>query len=499
MTNTSPVLDPASAILWLLGFSAAFAIAGLAYARRIDHRDLEDFIVARNSQGSLATVMTLLASSLGAWILLSPPESATWGGLSAIIGYALGSMSPAIALMLLGQRMRTLMPNGHTLTEFLIARYGRTMHLLTTAIMVFYIFIAMTAEITAISMLVTLLAPVPLWVTSVIVMTSVLLYTTYGGLRASIFTDKVQVIIIVPLVVALVLAGLHVTGGIRPVLDGLHDKAPQLLNLGDPVGLKAGLTFFVAILLTGIFHQGNWQRIHSARSTRDMRRGFLVSGLLVVPFIFLMGLFGLAFVALAPGGDPSVALFSLVVPNVPSWIAIGLIPLGLALVMASSDTAISAVSSIIAVEGARLLPDAQPARLLRLSRGLVLVLAIPVVVVSSQGYSVLYLFLLADLLCAAAAFPVFLGLYSRRHDGLDATLATVGGLVAGLMMFPKPGGALDTLLESFLLATLVPVLLTGVLRLVRRRRQPFALESLDGSVRRFGQQAVPDGHNPAGA
>ena len=111
----------------------------------------------------------------------------------------------------------------------------------------------------------------------------------------------------------------------------------------------------------------------------------------------------------------------------------------------------------------------------------------------------LYLFLLADLLCAAAAFPVFLGLYSRRHDGLDATLATVGGLVAGLMMFPKPGGALDTLLESFLLAALVPVLLTGVLRLVRRRRQPFVLESLDGSVRRFGQQAVPDDHGPAGA
>lgn len=485
--NTS-ILSPTAAVGWLLLFSAMLAIAGVAYSRRIADRSLEDYIVARNSQGPIATVLTVLASSLGAWILLSPPESATWGGLSAIIGYALGSMSPAIALMLLGQRMRELMPSGHTLTEFLIARYGRPMHLLTLVIMVFYIFIAMTAEITALSMLMTLLAPVPMWLTAVIVMGSVLLYTTYGGLRASIFTDKIQILLIVPMVIALAMVGLHVTGGVQPVLDGLREKAPQLLNLGDPVGLKAGFTFFVAILLTGIFHQGNWQRIHSARSTRDMRRGFLLSGLLVVPFIFLMGLFGLAFVALAPGGDASVALFSLIMPNVPVTIAVGLIPLGLALVMASSDTAISAVSSLIAVEGARLMPAARPPQLLKRSRWLVLLLAVPVVLVAAQGYSVLYLFLFADLLCAAAAFPVFFGMYSRRHDGFDALVATLGGLAAGLALFPLPGQPLDTLLESFLLAALVPVALTGLLRMVRRDRQPFDLGTLDATVQRFDRE-----------
>ncbi len=486
--HTQGITTLPTAVFWLLIFAALFAASGLLYARH-SREDLEDFISARNSQGPLATVMTLLASSLGAWILLSPPESATWGGIAAVIGYALGSMSPVIALMLLGQKMRELMPDGHALTEFLIARYGRPMYALTLVIMVFYIFIAMTAEITAIAMLMTLLAPVPLWLTAGIVMSAILLYTLYGGLRASIFTDKVQVIIIVPLVILLALIGWQVTGGASAVVEGLQQKAPGLLDLGDPVGLKAGLTFFVAILLTGIFHQGNWQRIYSARSTRDMRRGFLVAGLLVVPFILLMGCFGLAFVALEPGGEASVALFSLIMPNVPTWVAIGLIPLGLALVMGSSDTAISAVSSLIAVEGARLMPAASHARLLRLARWLVLLLAIPVIVVAAQGYSVLYLFLLADLLCAAAAFPVFFGLYSRHHDGFDATLATVGGLVAGLWMFPLPGQPLDRLLDAFLLAALVPVLLVGMLRMLRprHRRQPFALHSLADSVRRFEQ------------
>ncbi len=170
-----------------------------------------------------------------------------------------------------------------------------------------------------------------------------------------------------------------------------------------------------------------------------MQRGFLLGGLMVVPFILLMGLFGLAWVAMEPDGEASVALFALVMPNLPAWVALAFIPLGLALVMSSADTAISAITSIIAVDGARLLPQARPARLLRLARILVLVLAIPVVVVAAQGLSVLYLFLLADLLCAAAAFPVFLGLYSRRHDGVDALVATLAGLAAGLWMFPRPG------------------------------------------------------------
>ncbi len=136
-----------------------------------------------------------------------------------------------------------------------------------------------------------------------------------------------------------------------------------------------------------------------------MQRGFLLGGLMVVPFILLMGLFGLAWVAMEPG-----------------------------------------------------------------------------------GLSVLYLFLLADLLCAAVTFPVFLGLYSRRHDGVDALVATLAGLAAGLWMFPRPGQPLDTLLESFLLAACVPVIVTGLMRLLRRRRHAFALETLDDGVRRFDRE-----------
>ncbi len=475
------MLATSSTLLWLLLFSAGFAVSGMVYARR--NRDsLEDYVIARNSQSATATILTLLASTLGAWILFAPAQAATWGGLAAVIGYALGAMSPRLLMIPLGRRMRELIPQGHTLTEFVILRYGKSMYVLTLIIMLFYMFIALTAEITAIAKLVALLAPVPLWATAAIVMGATLLYTSYGGLRASIFTDKVQMLVIVPLLGLLVVLGWQAAGGMAPVLSGLQEKAPQLLSLSDPIGVKAGLTFFVAILLTGLFHQGNWQRVYAARDTRIMRRGFLLGGFLAAPIIFIMGLFGLAFVGLGHSGDSSVALFSLVMPHLPTWFAIALIPLGLALVMSTADTVISAVSSLIAVDVRRLLPQTQKSTLMRLSRRLIFLLAVPVLIAAAQGYNVLYLFLLADLLCSAAAFPVFFGLFNRRYDGKTAVISTACGLVAGLLLFPGPNAKPEYLLESFLLAAFVPVLVTLVVQCIRPSRPAFDFSDFKTSI-----------------
>ena len=69
--------------------------------------------------------------------------------------------------------------------------------------MLFYMFIYLAAEITGMALIAHLVAGVPLWVTAVMVLAATLAYTTYGGLRASIFTDGVQAILMLPLLVAL--------------------------------------------------------------------------------------------------------------------------------------------------------------------------------------------------------------------------------------------------------------------------------------------------------
>lgn len=462
------LLSTTEAILWLCLFAAVFAIPGLLYARR-QQDNIEDFVVARNSQSGMATMLTLLATTLGTWMLFGPAEAATWGGIGAITGYALGSLAPRFMMIPLGKRLRELIPEGHTLSEFVLHRYGKTMYGFVMVIMMFYMFISLTAGLTAIAKMVELLAPVPLWVTATIVMAATLLYTLYGGLRVTIFTDRLQIIVILPFLLLLIMFGWQAVGGFGPTIAGLKEKAPELLNPFDMGGFKSGLTFFIAVVLTGLFSQSTWQRIFAAQDNKAIRNGFIVSGILSFIFIFIMGLFGLAFVGLGLPGDGSVALFNVLLSNVPMWFVIGLLPFGLALIMSSADSTISGISSMIVVDLRRMLPDFSANRLLGLSRWLIVLISIPVLIVASQGFSVLYLFLLADLLCCAAAFPVFFGFYSARYQAYNAVLSTAAGLVAGLWLFPAPGAEIEYLLESFLLASLVPVLVSALLQCVPNR------------------------------
>jgi Na+/proline symporter len=65
-------------------------------------------------------------------------------------------------------------------------------------------------------------------------------------------------------------------------------------------------------------------------------------------------------------------------------------------------------------------------------------IAVPAVGLASRGLSVLYLFLMADLVCSAAVFPLFFGLYARRFNGAGALVSMLAGLVAGALFFPRP-------------------------------------------------------------
>ena len=134
MTNTT------ISIIVALSTIIGFASVGILYARR-QRKTVEEFITARNSTSSMTTTATIVASILGAWILFSPSEAATWAGLIAIIGYAVGQALPILAFIILGPRMRTLMPHGHSLTEFVWYRYGKFAYLVVLSIMVFYLFV----------------------------------------------------------------------------------------------------------------------------------------------------------------------------------------------------------------------------------------------------------------------------------------------------------------------------------------------------------------------
>lgn len=431
------MLDTNLGVVIALATAVVFVAAGVWYVRRRT-MTVEDYLVARGSAGSTLATATLVASVIGAWILFSPAETGTWAGLVALIGYSIGQAAPLFAFIFVGPRMRRLMPQGHSLTEYIWHRYGPYMYAFGLVVIVFYMFIFLAAELTGISQAVHLLADTPLWLTAVIVGLLTVAYTAYGGIRASIFTDSIQFSLILPLLVIVLVATIANLGGIGDALDPVREKAPQLLSLDHGPGVEFGLTLLIAVFAANMFHQGFWQRVYTSRDETALRRGFAYGGVAVIPIILLAGLLGIMAVGKDVVGDnPSVAMFSLVVEVLPDWAVALVLVLALVLVMSSLDTLLNGIASAVTSDLSRFRPNIKGVSLLRSSQAITVVLIVPAIFIASKGYSVLYLFLIADLVCSAAVFPAFWGLYSSRFGGTAALVSSVAGLAVGALFFPK--------------------------------------------------------------
>ena len=187
-------LSPSTSLTLVITISLVFAFIGLVYSK--NYQGLNNYLTANRSVGFFSLSTSLIASALGAWILFGPASAATWGGIGAVIGYSLGTAFPMIALIYLGKKIRTVFPKGKTLIEFLRKRFGKNLFKLILLMTIFYMFIFLCAEITAVAMLINYISGTALWITALIVLVATLSYTLYGGLRASIFTDTIQSIIV---------------------------------------------------------------------------------------------------------------------------------------------------------------------------------------------------------------------------------------------------------------------------------------------------------------
>ena len=159
-----------------------------------------NYIVGDRDENTFSLTASLTASALGAWILFGPASAATWGGIGAVIGYALGTAAPMLFLYNFGPKIRKEFPTGLTLTEFIKKRFGTSMLKICLFLILFYLTIFLIAEVTAIAALLKYTSQVPLWTTTAITLIICLLYILRGGFKLSIITDKYQFSCIVAII-----------------------------------------------------------------------------------------------------------------------------------------------------------------------------------------------------------------------------------------------------------------------------------------------------------
>ena len=445
--NSLNIIGQSTAIILIIALSLLFIFVGINYSKKF--KGLDNYLIANRSIGTLSLTTSLVASALGAWILFGPSSAATWGGIGAVIGYSLGTAFPLFMLIYLGEKFRKSYPKGKTIIEIVRLRFGSNLYKLILIFSIFYMTIFLIAEVTAVAFLIKYISGTELWITAFIVIACSLIYTLYGGLRASLITDNIQFFVFVALLIICFLSITSMEAN-NYSFEIIKKSKPNLLSASYIPNYTAGLTFFIAVAATNLFHQGNWQRVYAAKNYKVLKKSLIISFAIIIPIIFFMGFSGLVAVSQNPNVIPDLAFFSLLLKENLVVFSIVIIVLAISLTISSIDTLINAISSLIIVDLDRIIKLKNNHK--SISKQIVIFLSIIAFFVASKGFSILYLFLIADLFCCAAVLSVFYTFYSKSHDEKNAYVSIIVGLISGLLFFPSPDFS-----QSILIGIIIPV------------------------------------------
>ena len=455
--NNSFFLDQSTSLILIIAISLLFAFLGINHTKKF--KGLNNYLTADRNIGVFSLTTSLTASALGAWILFGPASAATWGGIGAVIGYSLGTAFPLFFLIYLGKKIRNEFPKGSSLIEFMRRKFGKSLFKLILLMTIFYMFIFLCAEVTAISVLINYISGTEFWITALVVLSSTLIYTLYGGLKASIFTDNIQMIVIG---VLLIISFIYITSftGSKFSFDFVIKKNPQLLSSNYIPNYTAGLTFFIAVAATNLFHQGNWQRVYAAKNYQTLKKSLIISFLIIIPIVLFMGFSGMVAFSIDPSTRPDLGFFSLLLKEQTIFLSLFVIILGMALTISTVDTLINAISSLVILDGKAVFNLSKKTNYLNFSKYIILFLSFISFIIASKGFDILYLFLLADLFCCAFVLTVFLSFYDKSINENSAYISILVGLIGGFLLFPSPDFSKSLLVGIFIPKDLFPSLVS---------------------------------------
>ena len=110
MDNTY-FISQSTSLSIVIVISLIFAVFGVYYSKKF--QGINNYLTANRNVGLFSLTTSLVASALGAWVLFGPAAAATWGGIGAVIGYALGTAFPMIFLIYLGKKLEMNFQKDH--------------------------------------------------------------------------------------------------------------------------------------------------------------------------------------------------------------------------------------------------------------------------------------------------------------------------------------------------------------------------------------------------
>ncbi|MFZ5433985.1 MAG: sodium:solute symporter [Calditrichota bacterium] len=410
---------------------------GLYFSRR--RKNSTEYFLAGRHVGWFAIGASLFATNI------SSEHFIGLAGSGAATGMAVGHfewLACLIVLILGWVFVPFYLKSGvFTMPEFLERRYNSASRwYLTTVSILGYVLTKISVTLFAGGLLLHQVLGWDMYTSAIVLVIATGIYTIAGGLAAVIYTELVQMFVLIGGALVLTILGMNELGGVGALKQSVPPEFFSMFKpMSDPDFPWTGIVFGAPIL--GIWYwctdQYIVQRVLSAKNIHHARTGTIFAGYLKILPVFIMVMPGIIARALYPDIAGDQAYPALVTRLLPVGLKGVVIASLLAALMSSLAACFNSSSTLFTIDiYKKFRPAASEQRLVmvgRLATGVLVVLGIlwvPFIrYISSQIY--IYLQSVQAYISPPIAAVFLLGVFWPRANGKGAIASLLTGLVLG--------------------------------------------------------------------
>ena len=330
-----------------------------------------------------------------------------------------------------------------TMPEFLERRYGKSSrYYLSIVSIAAYVLTKISISLYAGGILLNAVVGWDMYTSAVVIVIATGIYTILGGLAAVIYTDLVQMFILIGGSIVLTVLGLNQAGGWDSVVSSTPAEFWSMFKpMSDPDFPWTGIIFGAPII--GLWYwctdQYIVQRVLSAKNLDHARSGTIFAGYLKILPVFILVLPGIIAYSLSNGevtGDRAYAwmVTTLLPPGLKGIVVAGL----LAALMSSLSAMFNSTSTLLTIDiFKRWKPDSDDATTVRFGRiatGAMVLLGllwIPFIGLLSDERMYVYLQSVQAYVSPPIAAVFLFGVLWKRVNSKGAIASLLSGLVLG--------------------------------------------------------------------
>ncbi|MDG0794217.1 sodium:solute symporter [Cohnella ginsengisoli] len=403
-------------------------------------RNTHDYIIADRRIGLGFGVGSVIAVWTWAMaVMMSSGQAYTWG-LSGLFWFTVPNGIAVMAMVPFALKLRKVIPNGYTITDFIRSRFQNRPALVIAVIgMIFGIFLEIIINLKGAVLLMETIFGIKEIVILAVVILIVTVYSYFGGIWTSAITATVNTLLITVPAAVVTLFVLYKVGGPDVLFESLNKQDPQLLSIFRPEAAASfGITLALGLLASTVADQTFWQKVWAIKP-QHVKRTFIWGGAWFYPIPIALGLIGLAALGTGLKLDDIGGDVTAVGPYLVSHLGLPLIIVVLyALLVLNAcystiDGAFSALTSLVAVDIVKpLWPKLSERRLFAATKLSIVVCALVAAAIVMSGVNFVSLVLTTYAIKTSLLIPLILAIFWPRLTSRGFLWGIVLSIAIGL-------------------------------------------------------------------